>query len=384
MSRSDDLRLTVFLRFFATEGRKGGSWLKDKARTKQLAEALVGNALLAGLTHGRVDDDDLEAITPDKAAKLLGTGREVLVELSDGADDPEVTAALDLRNDRSEVRLMVRGEPLAARASHALDDLIGAVQAVVAALAGAAGLSDGHLQADFNGREFDFPRPRPPRENSRYPERSIVTFIDGGFHASEAAFSRPGDLDALTSPAPAAPAKVSTAGGLTTVRFARTLDDAELTRAASDHAQWIADRIDTDLAFGFNEEGDQLEERGPTKPMPPLTLYDREYEIGYKAVVVFPDGTYERGAWDEAKKVAKAGKLPDGTVVTAVKIVVPLREHCAVVADAARTAGFDAVVYGDSDGNFWNPDPPGNWRPAPEPKGTKSKEKESKPRSRSK
>lgn len=367
MSRSDDLRLTVFLRFFATTGGRGrgGSWLTDKARTKQLADALVGNALLAGLTHGRVDDADPEAISADQAATLLGTGREALVELSDGADDPEVTVALDLRDDRSELRLMVRGAPLAARAEHALDDLAEAVQAIVAALAGVAGLSDGHIQADFGGRDFDFPRPRPPRENARYPERSLVTFIDGGFHASQAAFSRPGDLAALTSPPP--PAEVTTAAGLTTVRFARTLDDEELTRAASDHAQWIADRIDTDLAFGFNEQGDQLEERGPTKPMPPLTLYDREYQVGYKAVVVFPDGSYERDAWDEARKVAEAGKLPDGSVVTAVTIVVPLREHVAMIAQEARAAGFGAVVYGDGDGNFWNPDPPGNWRPAPAP-----------------
>ena len=54
-------------------------------------------------------------------------------------------------------------------------------------------------------------------------------------------------------------------------------------------------------------------------------------------------------------------------IATAVTIVVPLREHVAMIAQEARAAGFGAVVYGDGDGNFWNPDPPGNWRPAPAP-----------------
>lgn len=372
MSRSADLRLTVFLRFFA-KGPKGGSWRKDKTRVKALVDALVGSALLAGLTHGRRDDMRFAAVSPSDVAKLIGARGEVLIELSDGDDDPAVSASLDLRSERFELRLMVRGAPLGERAKHALDDLIGVVEGIVAALSSMAGLSDGHVQADFTNRELDFPRARPPRENLRYPERSLVTFIDRAFHASGAAFSRPGDWKALTTPPPRAPTKVSTAAGLTTVRFARTLDDAELVRAASNHAQWIADRIDTDIAFGFNAEGDQLEERGPCQPMPPLTLYDREHRVGYKAIVVLPDGTFEPDGWNEAKRIAERGRLVDGTEVTAVKIIVPLREHVAVVAEAARAAGFDAVLYGDGEGGFWNPDPPGNWRVASGPKGSKKK-----------
>ncbi len=387
MPRSSDLRLTVFLRFFSRLNPKTDSpvsWLKDKARAKALVEAIFASPLFAGVVVGRADDDDFAPTTPGDAAKLVATGREALVEFKDRADDEELSIALDLRDERAEIRLLASGATLAARAAHALDDLIAVVERCVKALRGAAGLSDGHVQADYGNRAFEFPRPRPPRENSRYPERSIVTFIDGPFHASGAAFARPGDPEALTIPPPPAPARVSSVDGLVTVRWARSLDDADLQAAASDHLQWIADRIDTDLQFGWNEHGDLLEERGVTRPRPPLTLYDRDSEVGYKAVVVFPDGSYEEDAWNEAKKVAKAGKLPDGTVVSAVRIVVPLRELVAKVADAARKAGFDAVLYPDDQGNFWNPDPPGEWRSPPPPKPSGSKEKSTSSRSKRK
>lgn len=370
MSRPADLRLTVFLRFF-TSGRTAGSWRKDQARVEALLAALFSHSLFARLTHGRKDDDRFAVLSASSAAKLNSTRGEVLVELTDGDDDPEVSASLDLRSERVEVRATVRGTPLALRGDRALDDLIGVVQGIVVALADVAGLSDGHVQADFTGRAFDFPRSRPPRENLRYPERSLVTFIDSAFHASGAAFSRPGDPRALSTPPPPAPAKLSTAAGVTTVRFARSLDEAEILRAASAHFQWIVDRIDTDVCFGFNAEGDQLEERGPTTPMAPLTLYDREYHVGYKAIVVFPDGTYEREGWEAAKRIVELGCLTDGTVVTAVKLVVPLREHVALIAQAARAAGFDAVLYGTADGSFWDPNPPGNWRGVPKAKGAK-------------
>jgi hypothetical protein len=35
------------------------------------------------------------------------------------------------------------------------------------------------------------------------------------------------------------------------------------------------------------------------------------------------------------------------------------------VADRAKQAGFDSVLYPDDQGVFWNPDPPGVWLTPP-------------------
>lgn len=373
MARSTALRLTVFLRFFSRVDPKSGgpvSWLKDKARAAALIEAILETPVLSTVAVGRAGDDDFAAIDTAEAVKRGATGKEVRLELQDREDtDHEVGLSLLLGAARTELRVLVSGAELAKHDAKALDALIAMTERCVAALAGAAGLSDGHVKVDHgsSASPFTFPLPRPPRENRRYPERSIVTFIDTAFHATDAGFARPGDPKALTVPPPPAPARMSASDGLITVRWAHSLDEAELATACSEHMQWIIDRIDTTVQPGFNQLGDQLDDVSNAEPRGALTLYDEEYALGYKAVLVLPDGSYEKSAWNEAKKILEARALPDGSAVEGVRIVVPLREHVFAIAAEAKAAGFDAVVYPEGPGAFWNPDPPGEWRTPPDP-----------------
>jgi hypothetical protein len=359
MAVSNDLHLTTFLRFFSRLDKNDDSisWLKDRARAKALVESILTSPLFAGIARGRAEDDDFTSVTLTQAVGLATTGRELLLEYNDRDDDGELSIALDLRDGLSTIQLEVSGALLASHAATAIDELIAIVQGCVRALAGAAGLSDGRIQCHYAGRAFEFPRPRPPRENGRYPERSVVAFIDPAFHATTAAFAPP----------PPSPAVMSESDGLVTVRWSDSIDDAALVTGASEHVQWIVDRIDTDQQFGFNDLGDQIDDLSGAKPRAPLTLYDAEYAIGYKAVVVLPDGTFEEDAWSQAKQVALARVLPDGTTVEAVRIIVPLRELALAVGAQAKAAGIDAVLYADGPGNFWNPDPPGLWRTPPRP-----------------
>ena len=74
--------------------------------------------------------------------------------------------------------------------------------------------------------------------------------------------------------------------------------------------------------------------------------------------------------------------MPDGTPVAAVRVIVPLRHHAFEIAEQARAAGIDGVLYPDDDGDLWNPDPPGAWRTPPiqleAPKSAKTSDKSTK------
>jgi len=366
---SSDIYLSLLLRFFVRKDPQTGKpvpWLADQATVKALVDGLLSVPLFESVTLARVDDDDLAEVDHAQAATMVATGDELMADLQDrDVRNTDLAINLDLRPSRAEVRINVSGAELARHRDRALDDLITAAQQSWQALHGVAGLNVGYIRVDAAARELEYPKPRPPRESNLYPTRTIVELIDRAYHATGHAFARPTDPEALTVPAPPAPAQVTETDDLVTVRWAKTLDEDEVLAAASDHDAWIADRLKLDLQPGFNELGDQREERGDAEARPPLTLYDTDNEVGYKAVLVLPDGSVEQDAWDEAAAIATAHQLPDGTPVKYLRLVVPLREHVFPLRERAKQAGFDTVVYPDDDGQFWDPDPPGAWRSPP-------------------
>lgn len=361
MIAPSDLLLNAFLRFYP-DMKRGGSWLEDRARPKALLDAVLGSPLFAGIAVGRIGGDDYEPVTAAKAAEMVVTGGNVLARFLDREGDYELMLDLDLRANRCEVRATASGAALAARGDEALDDLVTAMQACIAALHGVAGLGDGSIKINSLTTAFTYPRPRPPRASLRYPEGSVVTFLDRAFHASGASAAKPDEIAALVEPAPPTPAETTTHDGVVTVRWARTLAPADLVAGASGHGLWIADRIKPDVESDFNELGDQRDlHASSSQPAAGLTLYNPRNKLGYKAVLVLPDGSIEPSAWNDAKRILQAGKLEDGTPVRSIRIVVPLRHQVFAIAAEAKKAGFGAVLYPEGDGSFWNPDPPGDW-----------------------
>lgn len=363
MVAQHDLLLNAFLRFSISPGT---SWLDDRSRPKALLEAVLGSPLFGGITLGRLGADDYEPVTPPQAAELIATGGDVLARFQDREDDDELMVDLDLRANRCEVRATATGNALAARGDEALGELVTAMQGCIAALRGVAGLSSGSIQVVSRAGAFEYPRLRPPRRSRHFPEGSVVTFLDPSFHASGASSARPAELAALTEPAPPAPAELSARDGVVTVRWASTL--ADLVSGASAHDRWIADRLRPEIEDGFNALGDLRDHRASRgQPRGALTLYEERSRLGYKAVLVLPDGSLEPSAWNVAKRVARARALDDGTPVSAVRIIVPLRRHVFEIAKLADEAGFDAVLYPAADGSLWDPDPPGAWLGPPLP-----------------
>ncbi len=363
---SDDLYFHAFLRFITKNDAKTGEpllWLKDKKRPKQLVEAILSAPLFEGIKVGRDGDDEFAPVTLKNAAGLVAKGRDVFVELkNEDATDVDLFVGIHLDDGISEFRFIAQRAELIRHQETAICDIIAVVRGCWKAMKDVAGLDVGHVLFQFMRKPFDYLRSRPPRQSLIYPDPSLVTFIDPAFHASGAAFARPGDPKTLTIPPPPSPAEMTEEDGLVTVRWARSLSDDDLIAAAGGHNLWITDRIETDLVSGFNEVGDARYYAGKGAPKTPLTLYFPETRTGFKAVLVLPDGSVEESAWKEAKKIMQEKVLPDGTPVDRVCLVVPLREHVFQIAERAKHEGFAAILYPDDNGRFWNVDPPGLWR----------------------
>jgi hypothetical protein len=366
MSTGGKLRLRLFLTLKATARSKLDkpvAMTKDVARIAALVEAFLSAPALAAATHAQIDDKPVKTVTPKTRAKLAAAGRKLGIEYFDReSPDATVWARFSLRDAEAEVRVVLEGAPLAEHRATALDELVAAVQRAVDAWRGVAAASEARIKAEYEGGEPPYARVRPPRMNMRYPQRSLVTFLDPAFHDSGHPFANPAELAALTEPSPPAPAVVTTDNGLITVRWARTLDDDAIAAASAGHDRWIR-RIDTDLERNFNAEGDEAIAAGNAKPLPPLTLYNPHLKVGFKAVLVLPDGEPEETAWDEAKALIGAHALPDGQPLEVLWVVVPLREHAVALHTRAVEAGFKATLYPDSHGRFWDPLPPGPWLP---------------------
>jgi len=365
MTTGSNLRLRLFLNLTAIAKSKSGepvAMTRDVARIAALVEAVLSAPVLAVATRAQIDDEAVTAVTPKTRAKRAAAGRELAIEYFDHPrPDRTVLARFSLRDAEAEVRVVLEGARVAEHRETALDELVAAVERAVDAWHGVAAASEARIKAEYDGAEPPYARARPPRTNMRYPSRSLVTFLDPEFHHSGHVFAKPAELAALTVPPPPAPAVVSTHNGLITVRWTTTLDDDAVAAASAGHERWIR-RIDTDLADGFNLEGDEAIEPGNAKPLPPLTLYNPYRKAGFKAVLVLPDGEPEPSAWDEAKALIGARALPDGKPLDVLWVVVPLREHAIALHDRAIEAGFKSTVYPDKRGRFWDPCPPGPWQ----------------------
>src|SRR6185436_9707651 len=352
MSTGGNLRLRLFLALTAIAKQKSKSakpvaMTKDVARIEALVEAFLSAPALAAATQAQIDDDRVTTVTPKTRAKQAAAGHELAIEYFDH-EIPErsVLARFSLRDAEAEVRIVLEGAQLEEHRATALDDLAAATQRAIEAWRGVAPANEANIMAEYDGAQPPYARARPPRKNLRYPQRSLVTFLDPAVHQSGHVFAKPEELAALTEPPPPAPAVVTTHDDLIMVRWAKTLNDDAIAAASAGHDRWIR-RIDTDLEDGFNEEGDKAIVTRNAKPLPPLALYNPHTKFGLKAVLVLPDGEPESSAWDEAKALIDAHALPNGTPLDALSIVVPLREHAISLHDRAVKAGFRATLYPD-------------------------------------
>jgi hypothetical protein len=65
--------------------------------------------------------------------------------------------------------------------------------------------------------------------------------------------------------------------------------------------------------------------------------------------------------WAELETWTRERKLPDGTPLEQLRLIAPTRDVALALRGRATAVGATAVLYADSSGRWWNPNPPGPW-----------------------
>ena len=93
-----------------------------------------------------------------------------------------------------------------------------------------------------------------------------------------------------------------------------------------------------------------------------IRFLDADKKSGYKAVVVYPDGSVNDELVSEMQSWISAGQLPNGKPLEDLSLILPTRESCLQVVDRAKSIGVFQVLYSNDEGKLFNPFPLGMWR----------------------
>ena len=348
--KQDGLILNV--RFY-TDDSVIGSWLTGD---------LIDRAFLAPLADDGVLDNcryvarDLKPPRPIGSVAELraqsSTWRYELVDLLSEEDDmdPDCEVILNLNTDMMNASVNLGGEPLARFADRLVSLAAGWVGQWSRALPNTVDLREGFLMPSRR----DYPRPRPPRA-SQWNLGGVTHYLGQRW------LKRTGDgallNKLLREPLPTgASRKID--GDVVLLAFIDDVRDAPtVAHARAAHEQWISRIVPTEPARGWNAEGDRIVIPAEPQPLAPLTLYDPGPKVGYKAIVVQPDGGIDEGIWAELKAILQNGALPDGTPVASLRLIVPVRDNALALHDHAVREGFEMVIYPRGQGVFWQVHP---------------------------
>lgn len=126
-----------------------------------------------------------------------------------------------------------------------------------------------------------------------------------------------------------------------------------LVRARHAHERWMIDRLASDLPPADRAPADRPLHASAQIQAPPLSFVDAERKLGFKTVLVMPDGSLDESSWAIAVDAAR-GNLTACSGLAGVYVIVPLREHAIALARRGREDGLLGVVY-PADGDLWIP-----------------------------
>jgi hypothetical protein len=276
-----------------------------------------------------------------------------------GRDErPECYLQLSLGPAGAEVRYSMRGETLERFRDTLLDRFTDLTVCIHEAFHGTARLGP-RLGVEI----FDppFPRVRPPRAEGFWTYGNAADFICREFHERSSRGQPEVVRRLLKAPMPAGTRRAEK-GDLVILRWATNLSDAEqVARRRTLQEQWYVNVLSPPVGSGYNEAGDYLETPPAAERRPPLTLYDAAGATGYKATALAPDGGVDEELFAEMAEWVRAGRLPDGTPLGQLHLILPNRESALRARARAAAAGVGKVLYADDEGGWWNPFPPGLW-----------------------
>jgi hypothetical protein len=270
--------------------------------------------------------------------------------------------ALGLQRGAFDLFLAVIGDDMASRRSTLLQSLVDFTVDVCAAL------GDGWTLGFANGAwavDFDYPRERPPREFGDWVIGALLNVVQlSAWTAEDAEEDRRATGKRLSeaSRLPAG-ARREERGTLSFFRWVPHLgDDARTAAALASQERWTAKTLDPPIANGWNEQGDQRLWMVTASKREDVSLYDTAEEHGYLVVAARDDGSTDPKALARAAQWGKAGKLPDGTPLAGIGLIVTSRKAAVALFQKGLPDGVQDVLFTSDDGStFWNPFPPGLW-----------------------
>ncbi|KAB2928504.1 MAG: hypothetical protein F9K24_21905 [Leptonema illini] len=218
---------------------------------------------------------------------------------------------------------------------------------------------------------FSFPRVRPMHDFGGQPANpeTLITFLAENFYLPERWQNRSCVDDLRQAPVPDGFIKEEF-GGLTMIRLVEDLTSRTLLRERlMAFEDWLIEVLKPELGPSYNEFGDM---RVPLmNPQPAEGATFVSFAAAFKAVVLDPDGNLDEDVIQELLSYLSQGKLPDGTKIDSVRLILPNRESAVKIHDTALARGIKTVVYATDDGQLWDPFPLGEWREWKKPAGAR-------------
>lgn len=341
-------------------------WWREPAHLAAILEAVRAHDLWLDFRHAGVQAAALTPFTSVDEVVAASAGWKDRVYVlhthpRGGLADAFVGSylSLALRGEGLALQLQAAGAQLAARRATLVDGAVGLVRALHHRFTGVARIGlETYLRSDLR-----YPSVRPPRVQRIWSLGHLLDVFDPVYYDEETVLVD--DVRRLLAhPLPAGAERIDDAG-LTILRWVRDLvDDDEVVRAAARQERFFADALDLPVIAAYNPAGDLL-----TAPAadavahPPLTVLEPATGTGYLALVAGDDGAVADAAWAPAAAWARAGALPDGTPLAAVRLIVSSRPAALALSPRATAAGIERVLYADPQGRWWDPAPPGWWQP---------------------
>lgn len=288
--------------------------------------------------------------------KLVKSGEALYL-----ADDPIETAATRLRVQISAseaaiaLRAHVGGEVLRDMGLLALDSFADLI-ADLTALWRPRGVRMPDASAEPTARPgpFAYPRIRPPRVVKPARQRAAIMDVLDARIADSA--THPATSIATRALAIASVPDFVTRRerhGVVIIRWVNDpCSEAEMAAGAAAHERWLYEVLPSTRDDRYNEAGD-------------LRLFEgnaRDFR-GFDLLTTRGTDHFAHVAADRepVPPVPPAPQLFPGCRTAEMRLLAPSREVALALVEAARSAGYDRVVYRGEDGELWDPAPPGMW-----------------------
>jgi len=347
--------IDLYLNF---ELREPGQWWKDGSVGELLAQSLHASDLWFDFRFygaGAKEWTSIAASSELDALSRVWESKSYALQCDTEEYSDAPTVKLTIREDVFQLTVALGDAALDQRRADLLSSFAGFSEAMFRGLRSRALLALGSAQIDER-----YPRPRPPHlPKLCFIPGSLLDLYDLEYLASVDAAAEASALVAASLP-PGASRNVR--DGLISIQWPIDLIDLDTVNAArARQEQWLSSSGDLPLEEDYNELGDRHERSSNLTPHAPLTFYDETEQIGYWAVVPDSGGVLDTETSRTIEAIAKRGALEDGTVIAQLKLIAPIRKLSLALRRTALPLGVSAVLYPDRTGEWWDPEPPGDW-----------------------